>query len=174
MKGRLQIGLNEPEAKLEGLDKLCLRTQLSVFETYSRVRQRSMNSQERLSQETTHYATAAETSLRPLACLKSITKVLSTTWCMAGRNGILAKRTKLPRATLKSANFLLELLELLLQSHVLLGHLFVFLFPLVALLLQSLHFALVVAGLDVGLSEPASLKSAFGINKGAASQANMP
>lgn len=48
----------------------------------------------------------------------------------------------------------LEFLQILLQVVVLLGHLLVLGLPLIALCLQCLHLALVVAGLDVGLAEP--------------------
>jgi hypothetical protein len=44
--------------------------------------------------------------------------------------------------------------QLLLDLGVLLGHLLELLLPLVALGLEGLDFSLVVAGLDVGLSEP--------------------
>lgn len=52
------------------------------------------------------------------------------------------------------ANLGLEVLQLLLDRLVLLGHLLVFALPLVPLGLESLDFSLEVAGLDVGLSEP--------------------
>lgn len=48
-----------------------------------------------------------------------------------------------------------EVVELLLGVVVLLGHVLVLLLPLVGGLLECLHLALVVAGLDVGLAEPA-------------------
>lgn len=47
-----------------------------------------------------------------------------------------------------------EVVELLLGVGVLLRHVLVLLLPLVGGLLESLHLALVVAGLDVGLAEP--------------------
>jgi hypothetical protein len=47
-----------------------------------------------------------------------------------------------------------ELIELLLGVGVFLGHLFVFRFPLVSGLLESLDFTFEVAGFDVGLAEP--------------------
>ena len=47
-----------------------------------------------------------------------------------------------------------EVVELLLGVTVLLGHVLVLLLPLVGGLLESLDLALVVAGLDVGLTEP--------------------
>jgi hypothetical protein len=47
-----------------------------------------------------------------------------------------------------------KVIELLLGVAVLLGHVLVFLLPLVGGLLECLHLALVVAGLDVGLAEP--------------------
>jgi hypothetical protein len=47
-----------------------------------------------------------------------------------------------------------KVIELLLGVGVFLGHLLVLGFPLVAGLLESLDFAFVVAGLDVGLAEP--------------------
>ena len=52
------------------------------------------------------------------------------------------------------ANLCLELLELLLDIGVLLGHLFVFGLPCVALGLESLDFPLEVSGLDVRLAKP--------------------
>lgn len=45
-------------------------------------------------------------------------------------------------------------MQVLLQLGVLLGHFLVLGFPLIALCLQCLHLALVVASLDVGLAEP--------------------
>jgi hypothetical protein len=48
-----------------------------------------------------------------------------------------------------------KVVELLLGVAVLLGHVLVLLLPLVGGLLECLHLALVVAGLDVGLAEPA-------------------
>jgi hypothetical protein len=47
-----------------------------------------------------------------------------------------------------------KVVELLLGVGVFLGHLFVLGLPLVAGLLEGLDFAFVVAGLDVGLTEP--------------------
>lgn len=47
-----------------------------------------------------------------------------------------------------------KVVELLLGVGVFLGHLLVLGLPLVARLLESLDFAFVVAGLDVGLAEP--------------------
>jgi hypothetical protein len=47
-----------------------------------------------------------------------------------------------------------KVVELLLGVAVLLGHVLVLLLPLVGGLLKCLHLALVVAGLDVGLTEP--------------------
>lgn len=55
----------------------------------------------------------------------------------------------------------LQIVQLLLQLRVLLGHLLVLLLPLVAGRLQGLHLALVVAGLDVGLAEPVPLARAL-------------
>src|SRR5262245_64372877 len=52
------------------------------------------------------------------------------------------------------AELLGEVVELLLGVGVLLGHLLILGFPLVARLFEGLHFAFVVAGLDVGLAEP--------------------
>lgn len=52
------------------------------------------------------------------------------------------------------ANLVLEILQLLLNLGVLLGHLLVLGLPRIALLLESLDLALEVAGLDVGLAEP--------------------
>ena len=57
--------------------------------------------------------------------------------------------------SLDVANLVLELLELLLHSGVLLGHLLVLGFPGIALLLEGLDLALEVSCLDVGLAEPA-------------------
>lgn len=45
-------------------------------------------------------------------------------------------------------------MQILLQLGVLLGHLLVLGLPLVALRLEGLHLALVVAGLDVSLAKP--------------------
>ena len=47
-----------------------------------------------------------------------------------------------------------KVVELLLGVAVFLGHVLVLLLPLVGGLLECLHLALVVAGLDVGLAEP--------------------
>lgn len=47
-----------------------------------------------------------------------------------------------------------EIVEVLLQFGVLLGHLFVLGLPLVTLCLKCLHLALIVAGLHIGLAEP--------------------
>lgn len=47
-----------------------------------------------------------------------------------------------------------KVVELLLGVAVLLGHILVLLLPLVGGLLKCLHLALVVASLDVGLTEP--------------------
>ena len=47
-----------------------------------------------------------------------------------------------------------KVVELLLGVAVFLGHVLVLLLPLVGGLLECLHLALVVAGLDVGLTEP--------------------
>jgi hypothetical protein len=55
------------------------------------------------------------------------------------------------------AHALLQLLQLFLQICILLGHLLVLLLPLVATLLESLHFSLVVTGFDVGLAEPSAV-----------------
>ena len=49
-------------------------------------------------------------------------------------------------------------MQVLLQLGVLLSHLFVLGFPLITLSLQSLHLALVVAGLDVSLAKPGRTK----------------
>lgn len=57
-------------------------------------------------------------------------------------------------ARLNVADGDLEVVQILLQLCVLLGHLLVLGLPLVALRLEGLHLALVVAGLDVGLAEP--------------------
>lgn len=55
---------------------------------------------------------------------------------------------------LHGANFGLEIRQLLLDIGVFLRHLFVFRDPLITLLLKSLHLALKVTGLDIGLAEP--------------------
>lgn len=55
--------------------------------------------------------------------------------------------------SLEGADLVLELLQLLLNGGVLLGHLLVFGLPLVALLFESLNFPLEVASLDVGLPQ---------------------
>lgn len=60
------------------------------------------------------------------------------------------------RGFLDGANLLLKIVQLLLERRVLLCHLFIFLLPLVAFLLESLDLALEVAGLYVGLAEPAA------------------
>lgn len=52
-----------------------------------------------------------------------------------------------------------KVIELLLRVGVFLGHLLVLLLPRVGGLLEGLDFALVVAGLDVGLAEPGSVMS---------------
>lgn len=51
------------------------------------------------------------------------------------------------------ANLGLEILQLLLDCSVFLGHLLVLGLPLVAVLLECLDFAFEVAGLDIGLAE---------------------
>ena len=56
--------------------------------------------------------------------------------------------------SLDVANLCDKVVELLLGGGVLLCHLLVLGLPLVAGCLESLHLALVVAGLDVGLAEP--------------------
>lgn len=58
------------------------------------------------------------------------------------------------RGKLDGTDFLLQVLELLVQRRVFLGHLLVFLLPLVAFLLESLNLALKMSSLDIGLSEP--------------------
>lgn len=58
-------------------------------------------------------------------------------------------------ANLDVADGDLEVVQVLLQLGVLLGHLLILGLPLVTLRLEGLHLALVVAGLDVGLAEPA-------------------
>lgn len=62
-------------------------------------------------------------------------------------------------ARLDVANLLDKVVELLLGVGVLLGHLLVLGFPLIARLLESLDFAFVVAGLNVGLAEPRGVAS---------------
>lgn len=56
--------------------------------------------------------------------------------------------------SLDVANLCLELLQLLLDVGVFLGHLLVLALPGIPLGLEGLDFSLEVAGLDVGLSEP--------------------
>lgn len=56
--------------------------------------------------------------------------------------------------SLDVANLCLELLQLLLDVGVFLGHLLVLALPGIALGLEGLDFSLEVASLDVGLSEP--------------------
>lgn len=53
---------------------------------------------------------------------------------------------------LDAAQLALQFLQFLLQIRVFLGHLFILGFPFVALLLESLHLAFVMAGFDIGLS----------------------
>lgn len=57
-------------------------------------------------------------------------------------------------ANLDVADGDLEVVQVLLQLGVLLGHLLVLGLPLVTLRLEGLDLALVVAGLDIGLAEP--------------------
>ncbi len=67
------------------------------------------------------------------------------------------KGTQFPPSSLcrlDIANFDLELLQLFLETGVLLGHLLVLLLPLVTLVLEGLHLAFKVAGLDIGLTKP--------------------
>ena len=52
------------------------------------------------------------------------------------------------------ANLCLEVLQFLLYSSVLLGHLLELGLPLIAVLLESLDFTFEVTGLDIGLAEP--------------------
>jgi len=54
--------------------------------------------------------------------------------------------------TLHVAYLLLEVVQFCLDRLVLLGHLLVFLFPLIASRFQSLHFSLVVASFDICLT----------------------
>ncbi len=63
-------------------------------------------------------------------------------------------QSRLPECKLNVANLCLEVLQLLLHSGVLLGHLLVLGLPLVTVLLESLDFTFEVAGLDIGLTEP--------------------
>ena len=58
-----------------------------------------------------------------------------------------------------------ELFKLLLGLSVFLCHLLVFCFPLIASLLEGLHLAFEMAGLDIGLTEPAVV-SASNAHKG--------
>jgi hypothetical protein len=62
------------------------------------------------------------------------------------------------RGFLDGVDLVLEVLELLLDGGVLLGHLFVLGLPLVALLLEGLDFPLEVAGPDVGLPQPVEME----------------
>ena len=48
----------------------------------------------------------------------------------------------------------LQLVEILLQLGVLLCHFFILAFPFITRRLEGLHFALVVAGFNIGLAEP--------------------
>lgn len=57
-------------------------------------------------------------------------------------------------SALHVANLLLEVLQLLLSSGVLLGHLLELGLPLIAVCLESLDFALKVTSLDISLAEP--------------------
>lgn len=50
-----------------------------------------------------------------------------------------------------------QVVEILLQLGMLLGHVFIFALPLVPRRLEGLHLALVMAGLDIGLAEPNQL-----------------
>ena len=67
-----------------------------------------------------------------------------------------SRRGRAAKAGLDGADLGLEVLELLLDGGVLLGHLLVLGLPLVALALEGLDFSLKVAGLDVSLPEPAA------------------
>lgn len=74
--------------------------------------------------------------------------------------------TKPPRKISISniANFLLEVLQLLLHSSILLGHLLEFRFPLITVLLESLNFAFEVAGLYIRLAESVDFISIMYLN----------
>ena len=61
------------------------------------------------------------------------------------------------RGGLNVADLLLEVLELLLDRGVLLGHLLELGLPLIAVLLECLDFAFEVAGLDISLTEPVTV-----------------
>lgn len=62
---------------------------------------------------------------------------------------MLAKKVQLDVSDL-----ILELLQLLLQSCMFLCHLFIFLLPLIALILEGLDLAFEMSGFDISLSEP--------------------
>jgi hypothetical protein len=65
------------------------------------------------------------------------------------QKGVLAKKVQLDVSDL-----ILELLQLLLQVRMFLCHFFVFLLPLIALILEGLDLALEMSGLDISLSKP--------------------
>lgn len=56
------------------------------------------------------------------------------------------------------ADFLLEIIQLLLEGRVFFGHLLVLGFPLVSLVLEGLYLAFKVAGFYVSLAEPRGSK----------------
>jgi hypothetical protein len=58
-----------------------------------------------------------------------------------------------PNSTLNVANLCLEIIQLLLHSSVLLGHLLELGLPLIAVLLECLYFTFEVTSLDIGLAE---------------------
>lgn len=62
---------------------------------------------------------------------------------------MLAKKVQLDISDL-----ILELLQLLLQSCMFLCHFFIFLLPLIALILEGLDLAFEMSGLDISLSKP--------------------
>lgn len=65
------------------------------------------------------------------------------------QKGVLAKKIQLDVSDL-----ILELLQLLLQVRMLLCHFFVFLLPLIALILEGLDLAFEMSGLDISLPKP--------------------
>lgn len=62
------------------------------------------------------------------------------------------KSTAAAEVKLQTLNLTTEFLQLLLNILVLLGHFFVLGLPLIAVILQCLHFAFEMAGLDICLA----------------------
>lgn len=60
----------------------------------------------------------------------------------------------LRKYNLDVSDLVLELLQLLLQSCMFLCHFFIFLLPLIALILEGLNLAFEMSGLDISLSKP--------------------